>query len=124
MVGQATRAARSTPRRPKGPRQWLASAERPFSLRACLQPWPLAVGVLLLAGLFSGLAVVAVTHQTRTEYARLQVLEQEQNQLNTEWGRLLLEDGAWSTPARIEQIATERLRMRIPDVHDVEVIAP
>ncbi|HBN61478.1 MAG TPA: cell division protein FtsL, partial [Halomonas sp.] len=31
---------------------------------------------------------------------------------------------AWATPARIEQIATERLEMRIPDVNDVEVIRP
>lgn len=39
-------------------------------------------------------------------------------------GQLLLEEGAWSTPARIEQIATQRLGMRIPDVNDVEVIRP
>lgn len=56
--------------------------------------------------------------------AQLQQLEQEENQLQTEWGQLLLEEGAWSTPARIEQIATERLGMRIPDVNDVEVIRP
>lgn len=111
-------------RRRKGPGQWLKRAERPFSLRACLRPGMLLVAGLMAACLLSGLGVVGITHETRAQYARLQTLEQEKNQLNTEWGRLLLEDGTWSTPARIEKIATERLDMRIPDVHDVEVIAP
>ncbi|MDN6179573.1 MAG: cell division protein FtsL [Halomonas subglaciescola] len=105
-------------------RQWVASAERPRSLRVCLRPWPLIIAVLMFGCLATGFAVVAITHETRTQYAALQTLEQEKNQLHTEWGQLLLEDGAWSTPARIEKIATERLNMRIPDVHDVEVINP
>ncbi|WP_017430620.1 cell division protein FtsL [Vreelandella jeotgali] len=108
----------------KGVRQWLAIAERPRSLRVCLRPWPLTIGLLLLACLASGMGIVVTTHLTRVQYAELQTLEREGNQLHTEWGQLLLEDGAWSTPARIERIATERLRMRIPDVHDVEVIEP
>jgi cell division protein FtsL len=108
----------------KGLRQWVASAERPRSLRSCLRPWPLMIGALMLCCLLSGLVVVSITHQTRMQYAELQTLEQEKNQLHTEWGQLLLEDGAWSTPARIEKIATERLGMRIPDVHDVKVIKP
>ncbi|WNK21423.1 cell division protein FtsL [Halomonas piscis] len=121
--------SRVTPRPPharrrKGPSQWLKRPEGPFSLRACLSPGTLLVAGLMAACLFSGLSVVVITHETRAQYARLQTLEQEKNQLNTEWGRLLLEDGTWSTPARIEKIATERLDMRIPDVHDVEVIAP
>ncbi len=119
MAGHATRAQDK-----KGLWQWVARAERPQSLRGCLRPWPLMVGVMMLGCLFSGLAVVAITHQTRMQYAELQILEQENNQLHTEWGQLLLEDGAWSTPARIEKIATERLSMRIPDVHDVKVIKP
>ncbi|RUR28222.1 MULTISPECIES: cell division protein FtsL [Vreelandella] len=96
--------------------------EWPFKLR--LRAWPIAIGLLFIACIISGLATVAVTHMTRVQYAQLQQLEQEKNQLQTEWGQLLLEEGAWSTPARIEQIATERLDMRIPDVHDVEVIRP
>ena len=80
--------------------------------------------VLFFACLLTGLAVVITTHMTRVQFAELQRLEQEENQLQTEWGQLLLEEAAWATPARIEQIATERLEMRIPDVNDVEVIRP
>lgn len=103
---------------------WLFNlqAEWPFKLR--LRPWSAALGVLFLACVFSALAAVTVTYQTRVQYAELQRLEQERNQLQTEWGQLLLEEGAWSTPARIEQMATDQLGMRIPDVTDVEVIRP
>ncbi|WP_249978787.1 cell division protein FtsL [Vreelandella olivaria] len=103
---------------------WVSSlrAEWPFKLR--LRTWPVVISLLFFACMATGLAVVATTHMTRMQFAQLQQLEQEKNQLQTEWGQLLLEEGAWSTPARIEQIATERLDMRIPDVNDVEVIRP
>lgn len=104
--------------------QWATTlrTEWPFKLR--LHVWPVVISLLFLLCMASGLGVVVTTHMTRVQFAQLQQLEQEENQLQTEWGQLLLEEGAWSTPARIEQIATERLGMRIPDVHDVEVIRP
>ena len=103
---------------------WVATlrTEWPFKLR--MRFWPLVISVLFLCCLATGLAIVTTTHMTRVQFAQLQQLEQEKNQLQTEWGQLLLEEGAWSTPARIEQIATERLDMRIPGVNDVEVIRP
>lgn len=95
--------------------------------------WPLAlrpslsllmVVALLAACLASALAVIAATHLTREQYGRMQQLEREQQQLQTEWGQLLLEESAWSSPARIERLAMERLEMRLPDVDEVEVIQP
>lgn len=104
--------------------RWVASmrAEWPFHLR--WRFWPTLTSLLFLACIASALAIVITTHQTRVAFAELQRLEQERNQLHTEWGQLLLEEGAWSTPARVERIAIERLNMRIPDVHDIEVIQP
>ncbi|RTR06055.1 cell division protein FtsL [Halomonas nitroreducens] len=95
--------------------------------------WPLRLrpslalignGVLLLACLGSALTVIATSHLTRDQYARLQHLEREHQQLQTEWGQLLLEEGAWSSPARIERLATQRLEMRLPEIDEVEVIRP
>lgn len=80
--------------------------------------------VLVVACLVSALAVITASHLTREQYGRLQQLEREQNQLQTEWGQLLLEESAWSSPARIERLAVERLEMRLPDVNEVEVIRP
>ncbi|WP_346798845.1 cell division protein FtsL [Halomonas sp. Bachu 37] len=100
----------------------LLNARWPFKLRPSL--WGVLVLVLIAGCLASALAVVTFTHMTRDQFAQLQKLELERNQLDTEWGQLLLEEGAWSSPARIEQVATERLNMRLPDVDDVEVIRP
>ncbi|ATJ82190.1 cell division protein FtsL [Halomonas beimenensis] len=99
--------------------------------RVSVYRWPLRLrptlalvvnGVLLLACLGAALAVIATSHLTREQYARLQQLEREQQQLQTEWGQLLLEEGAWSSPARIERLASERLEMRLPAIEEVEVI--
>ncbi|MAX32671.1 cell division protein FtsL [Onishia taeanensis] len=84
----------------------------------------LLVVVLIVAVLVSAVAVTTTSHLTRVQYARLQQLEREQNQLQTEWGQLLLEESAWSSPARIERLASERLEMRLPDIERVEVIGP
>lgn len=107
-----------------GFRQWMMSirAEWPFRLR--LGGWPVLIVLLFLACLATGLAAVVTTHQTRVQFAEWQRLDREKNQLSTEWGQLLLEESTWSSPVRIESIAAERLNMRIPDVHDVEVIKP
>lgn len=96
-------------------------AEWPFKLR--LRAWPLVITLLFtLHGFWSrcgrhdaydeGSICSVTTARARGESAA------------NGMGQLLLEEGAWSTPARVEKIATERLGMRIPDVHDVEVIQP
>ena len=84
----------------------------------------LLVTALVLACLITAMAVVNTSHQTRAQYARLQQLERERDQLQTEWGQLLLEESAWSSPARIERLAVARLEMRLPHVNEVEVIRP
>lgn len=94
----------------------------PLPLRA--SPLLLLVVLLLAACLGSALAVITSSHMTRDQYAHLQQLEREQQQLQTEWGQLLLEESAWSSPARIERLAQERLEMRLPDIDEVEVIRP
>ncbi|MCK2182629.1 cell division protein FtsL [Halomonas getboli] len=87
--------------------------------------WKLALNaVLLLACLGVALAVIATSHQTRGQYAELQRLEREHQQLQTEWSQLLLEESAWSSPSRIERLASDRLEMRLPDIDEIEVIRP
>lgn len=80
------------------------------------------VALLMSLVLASALAVTTSAHLTRVQYARLQQLELEQDQLQTIWGRLLLEESTWSAPSRIERLARERLEMHVPDINDVEVI--
>ena len=69
---------------------------------------------LLFAVLLSALAVVYVTNLTRLTFSQLQSLEQEAHQLQLQWGQLLLEQASLATPARVEEMATERLHMVLP----------
>lgn len=82
------------------------------------------VGMLVGLVLASALAVITSAHLTRVQYARLQQLERDKAQLQTEWGQLLLEESTWSAPSRIEHLAVERLDMYVPALGEVKVIRP
>ncbi len=74
------------------------------------------VPVVLLAGavIASAVAVVERKNESRRLFVELQQLERERDQLDVEWGRLRLEQGAWATHGRIEQVARERLDLVLP----------
>ena len=69
---------------------------------------------LLFAVLLSALAVVYTTNEHRLSFSQLQRLEQQSNQLQLQWGQLLLEQASLATPARVERLAVEKLQMRLP----------
>ena len=60
------------------------------------------------------MAVIDARHQNRVLFAQLQQLRQHRDQMNIEWGQLLLEQSTWSTHAYIEQSATQKLGMEMP----------
>lgn len=70
--------------------------------------------VLLLAVLFSALAVIYTTNLHRLTFSQLQLTEQTTHQLQLQWGQLLLEQASLATPARVGQLATEKLHMVLP----------
>jgi cell division protein FtsL len=70
--------------------------------------------LLLLAVLMSAFAVIYVTNLHRLSLSQLQAAEQESHQLQLQWGQLLLEQASLATPARVEELATERLHMSLP----------
>ena len=57
-------------------------------------------------------------------FEQLEQLHQERDQLNIDWGRLLLEESTWSTHAYIEQSATQKLDMGIPADPQLLVVKP
>jgi len=71
---------------------------------------------------FSAISVVYYKHLSRQLFAQLQRLQAEQEALQIEWSQLLLEQGTWGSDARVERLATERLKMIIPKPKDVVVI--
>lgn len=82
----------------------------------------LAVGVLLLAVIASGVAVVWARHQDRADFVQLTKLQNQRDALNVEFGRLELEQATWASPARIEAIARGQLGMISPPAPSVEMI--
>ena len=84
----------------------------------------LILGVLFIAVLVTAIGLVYSKHLTRKLFVELQQLRKEVVSLDTEWGRLQLEQSAWSDHGRIERIARERLGMVIPEAEQMSFIKP
>lgn len=83
--------------------------------------WVAALAAVLFV---SSLAKVWVVHVNRTTFTAVQAAQALRDEMNVEWGRLQIEQAAWSTHARVEQVATERLSMRVPDPDAVVIVTP
>jgi cell division protein FtsL len=75
-----------------------------------------------IAVVIIALVVVELRHRNRLLFAELQTVTRERDQLNTEWGQLLLEQGAWSEHRRVEETARVRLGMALPAGDQVVVV--
>ena len=82
------------------------------------------VAVLVLAVAASGIAVVYSKYVSRKLFVELQGLRAEHDVIDTEWSRLQLELGAWASHVRIEQVAREKLGMRMPRADEIVVVRP
>ena len=67
-------------------------------------------------------AVIHLKHRHRLLFTELERLEDSRDALNIEWGKLLLEEGAWSQQRRIESIAKSKLNMAIPQYNQIIVV--
>ena len=77
---------------------------------------------LLLLVLGSELAVVYSTNEHRSSFSQLQNLEQQEQQLEMQWGQLLLEQASLATPARVEHLAVQQLQMQLPEAKQTFVL--
>ena len=78
--------------------------------------------VLVLAVFIAAMLVVEMRHRNRLRFVELQALQGERDALDTEWGQLLLEQGAWSEHRRVEDLARAQLGMLTPRTEQVTVI--
>ena len=84
--------------------------------------WQIVVLWLLVAA--SALAVVYSTHRSRQLFHELETLKDQQYELDVEWGQLLLEQSAWAAPVRVEKMASDKLRMTLPQPTQTEMVKP
>jgi cell division protein FtsL len=84
----------------------------------------LTLPLLWLAVLASAVGVIYARHQARELFVRLEKLNAERDALDMEWGRLQLEQSAWSADAFVERVANAKLQMNIPETRDVRIVRP
>jgi len=84
----------------------------------------IAVTLLWAAVLGSAAGVVYVKHDARTLFIELEKLSSERDRLNIEWGRLQLEQSAWSAHGFVEQVANRQLHMTLPSATEVKIVQP
>ena len=55
-------------------------------------------------------------------FSELQILQQERDGLEVEWGQLLLEQSTWATPSRVQRFAKEELSMAMPSASQLILV--
>lgn len=99
---------------PAAPQRLLGAADlaRPAAV--------LLVLVLLVIG--SAMGVIYSAYQYRILFNQHQNLIANWDELQVEWGQLVLEESAWAANSRIEQIAGKRLAMLVPEPGMIEIV--
>ena len=80
----------------------------------------LLLALLIALLVWTTFSIVAVTYQTRQQFAQLERLRNEHRALLEDWGRLLLEESAFSSPSRVERVAREQLDMYLPGLEETQ----
>ena len=68
------------------------------------------------------LSLVYTRVTTRSLYLQLQALQQQRDDFNVEWGRLLLQEARYAEPRYIEKVARQKLGMVFPVRERISVI--
>ena len=78
--------------------------------------------ILMMTVMAVSLLVIGLRHQNRMMFVELQSLQKTRDDLNIEWGKLLLEEGAWSQQRRVESSARTRMSMNLPTAEQIKVV--
>jgi cell division protein FtsL len=82
----------------------------------------LSVATLLLLVLISSFGVTLSAHETRQMYHKLQEIGIDQDTLDSEYEKLLLEQSAWADYTRIDRISRTELSMRAPVSENMVIV--
>lgn len=80
--------------------------------------------ILFFVLIATALGSITAQHKSRKLYFELQQQQDTAKQSDIEWGQLQLEQSTWAMHARIEQIASQRLQMQVPDAKRIQVVVP
>ena len=68
---------------------------------------------------FSSQLVIFSSFEKRALVNELHVLQQQRDDMQIEWGQLLLEQSAWGSYSRVEDMVNSQLQMRVPLANNV-----
>jgi cell division protein FtsL len=80
--------------------------------------------LLFIAVLVSAIAVAYSAHTNRMLLNQLYTELNESDKVQAEWGRLILEQSTWTAQSRIEALAADQLKMRVPDAAEIRMVTP
>ena len=83
---------------------------------------PLLVAGLMVVCLVSGIGVVYSVHTTRMLYSEIQSLQTEQDRLDSDYEKLLLEQSAWAAYTRVDELSRDELNMVSPDTDAIVMV--
>ncbi|CAG0123663.1 Cell division protein FtsL [Rhodocyclaceae bacterium] len=78
--------------------------------------------VLLLVAIACALGVVTSQHKARKLFVELQKEKGRAQQMEVEWGQLQLEQSTLAMPARVEKIASLKLKMQLPKSEQIRFV--
>ncbi len=99
----------------------VTAPERLLRSDELLSPF-LIMFVLSVLVVVSSLAVILSAFEYRQLFNQHQELVMQRDELQVEWGQLLLEQSAWAANNRVEQQAIQKLDMRVPEVEQIEIV--
>jgi cell division protein FtsL len=70
----------------------------------------------------SAAGVIELRHENRVAFVKLQTLQKQRDALDVEWGKLLLEEGAWAQHQRLESTARAKLGMQLPQADQIVMV--
>jgi len=81
------------------------------------------VATVALLVVLSAISVIYSTYQTRKLVAEFQQLQNMRNDMEVEWGQLLLEQSTWGSFNRVERLASKRLKMIVPEPNKIVMVS-
>ena len=79
--------------------------------------------ILFFVLIMVSLGVVTSQHKARKLYFELEQQQDLSIKYETEFGQLQLEQSTWAMHSRIEELATKKLQMQVPDAKRIQVIS-
>jgi len=84
--------------------------------------WWLVKGLLVMAVMLSAIAIIYTSHSNRQVFNTLQQTLEQRDELEMEWGQLLLEQSALAAHSEVEKTAGNQLGMRVPDANEIVLV--